>query len=236
MASRRYYRMTPARRAALKKAQLASARKRRKNRNLRIGVAAVGTTAALVGAGVWRHKRSGSSLVVRSLSDTPRGNVRATVLNGYRGINTETRLKKWGNSSQPISGPIKRGVIGQSIGNSRKMPFGISVSRSPITNAKPIVKGTKVWLSGEKVLHHQYSARIGGFGKGWELTYTHSRYVPRGKRKANLGIPVVPQRRIRRKADPTVPFYKGQRGNWPKGKINPKSPKNIRMLQRNREN
>jgi hypothetical protein len=55
------YRMTPARRAALRKAQLASARKRRKRR-----IAVTGTIGgiAITGSLVARHKYSDSSIVV----------------------------------------------------------------------------------------------------------------------------------------------------------------------------
>lgn len=58
------YRMTARRRAALKKAQLASARKRARSKKVkRAAIAGVGA-AAIVGAGVARHKLSGSGMVV----------------------------------------------------------------------------------------------------------------------------------------------------------------------------
>lgn len=66
--ARSAYRMTSARRAALRKAQLASARKRKRNRKVKkaaAAVGAVGVIGATVGAGVYRHKASGSKITVR---------------------------------------------------------------------------------------------------------------------------------------------------------------------------
>lgn len=60
------YRMTPRRRAALRKAQLASARKRKRNRRIAIGAGAGVGIAALAGAGVTRHKMSGSQLSMQT--------------------------------------------------------------------------------------------------------------------------------------------------------------------------
>lgn len=67
MAKRKYvrhgaYRMTSSRRAALRKAQMASARKRKRNAKIR-NVALVGAgVTAIAGAVVARHKLSGSTL------------------------------------------------------------------------------------------------------------------------------------------------------------------------------
>lgn len=60
MARSRKYRMTPRRRTALKKAQLASARKRSRNKK----IAVVAGVSAVVIAGVAAHKLSGSSLSI----------------------------------------------------------------------------------------------------------------------------------------------------------------------------
>lgn len=59
------YRLTPKRKAALRKAQLASARKRRKgiSRKAKVAVGAA-IVGGLAGAGVYRHKKSGSTLLV----------------------------------------------------------------------------------------------------------------------------------------------------------------------------
>ena len=57
----RSYRMTPKRRAALKKAQLASARKRRRlNRKQKVAIG----VASVVAAGLIAHKASGSKLSI----------------------------------------------------------------------------------------------------------------------------------------------------------------------------
>jgi len=60
------YRMTPKRRAALRKAQLESARKRKgiSKKKVAVGITATVGTAAVLGAGIVRHKASGSSLSV----------------------------------------------------------------------------------------------------------------------------------------------------------------------------
>lgn len=60
--ARGYYRMTPKRRAALKKAQLASAKKRSINKKQ---VVAGITAAAVIGGVVARHKLSGSEFSIR---------------------------------------------------------------------------------------------------------------------------------------------------------------------------
>jgi hypothetical protein len=65
MASARYV-LTAKRRAALRKAQLASARKRRGKRR-KVAIAS-GVTAGVLGAGVARHKISGSKISVRITS------------------------------------------------------------------------------------------------------------------------------------------------------------------------
>lgn len=52
--ARRAYRMTPRRRAALRKAQQASARKRRRN-NLKAGAKLVGVAAGAIAVGAARH-------------------------------------------------------------------------------------------------------------------------------------------------------------------------------------
>ena len=66
------YRLTPSRRAALRKAQLISARKRKGRRKAAIGVLAAGGVALVGAAAYGRHKRSGSSLYMRpSMTDTP---------------------------------------------------------------------------------------------------------------------------------------------------------------------
>lgn len=59
---RGYYRMTPARRAALKKAQLVSAKKRSLNKKK---IVAGVTAAAIIGGTVARHKLSGSEFSIR---------------------------------------------------------------------------------------------------------------------------------------------------------------------------
>lgn len=66
------YRLTPARRRALRNAQLISARKRKRNKKIAKGVLA-GAGVALIGAAAYgRHKRSGSSLYMKPIvSDTP---------------------------------------------------------------------------------------------------------------------------------------------------------------------
>lgn len=61
------YRLTPARRGALKKAQLASARKRRRNIGIALGVSAGALTA---GGIVARHKLSGSTIQARTGTNT----------------------------------------------------------------------------------------------------------------------------------------------------------------------
>lgn len=58
------YRMTPRRRAALRKAQLASARKRRRNKVIRRTAIGVGVLGVAGGAAYGRHKLSGSKLTV----------------------------------------------------------------------------------------------------------------------------------------------------------------------------
>lgn len=228
----RPYRLTPGRRAAILKAQKASARKRKRNRNIKIGVVAAGATAALVGAGVYRHKKSGSSLTVRTLHGPSGGKITGTVVGGPIGINTETRLKKWGNSVITRPSTVRRAVIGTTVGSQRRTPSGISFSRSAIRNGSPVVKGSKVWLSGEKVSHHRYHATVGGFGKAWEVTYTHANYHAPWNRKTHLGMPTMPNPpRPTRKPDPTVPFYTGKAASWPRGYINPNSKKNKQKLK-----
>lgn len=212
----RPYRLTPARRAAILKAQKASARKRKRNRNLKVGVVAVGATAALVGAGVYRHKKSGSSIVVRKLHGPHSRDVKATTLTS--------------------NGILKKSVIGQSVGTPRKVPTGISFARPAVMNNKTIVKGTQVWMSGTKTFHHRYQTTVGGFGRGYEITYTHSKYKRPSQRKANLGMPTMPNPpRPTRKPDPTVPFYIGRSSSWPRGYINPDSKKNKARLKTNRK-
>lgn len=211
----RPYRLTPARRAAILKAQKASARKRKRNRNLKVGVVAVGATAALVGAGVYRHKKSGSSIVVRKLHGPQSRDVVATVLTS--------------------NGVLKKAVIGQSVGTPRSVPTGISFARPAIRNNKTVVQGTRVWMSGTKVSHHRYQTTVGGFGKGYEVTYTHSKYRMPHKRKTNLGMPLMPNPRRTSMPDPTVPFYTGKSASWPRGVINPDSKKNQAKLNRSRK-
>lgn len=64
--SRGSYRSTPARKAALRKAQLASAQKRRGHHRAKVGIAATVGIATIAGLGVARHKYSGSSLKATS--------------------------------------------------------------------------------------------------------------------------------------------------------------------------
>jgi hypothetical protein len=54
----------------LHKAQLASAAKRRRNRRIAAGVAGTVAVGAVLGAGVYRHKASGSTLSIRGLPMT----------------------------------------------------------------------------------------------------------------------------------------------------------------------
>lgn len=58
----RRYQYTARRRAALRKAQLASARKRSRNKKIKRAVIVGGATAAVLGASVARHKASGSKI------------------------------------------------------------------------------------------------------------------------------------------------------------------------------
>lgn len=85
MARRGNYRYTPRRAAALKKAQLASARKRKGmgKKKLAIGVAG-GLAAAIAGAAI-AHKVSGSKLSVSHRNNTSRVDGR-NLGNGIRGV------------------------------------------------------------------------------------------------------------------------------------------------------
>lgn len=76
-ARRNAYRMTPARRAALKKAQLASAKKRSRRRKIAVGVAGVaaGTTAAYVG---YKHSDKVSNIAKDMKRRTPTNIVSTT--------------------------------------------------------------------------------------------------------------------------------------------------------------
>lgn len=218
----RPYRLTPARRAAIIKAQKASARKRKRNRNIKIGAAAAGATAALVGAGIYRHKKSGSSLTVRSLGGDRTRTVTGNVAFGVKQL----------PGQRHHAGTIKRGVLSQTPMGKQDVPFGVRVGRTGIRNSKPVVRGTKVWLSGQKVSHNRYHATIGGFGRGVEISYTHSRYHAPWNRKTDLGMPTMPNPRRHIPRDQTVPFYKpGQSASWPRGAINPNSKKNKKKLK-----
>lgn len=96
------YKMTSRRKAALRKAQIASARKRRGRR--RAAVAGAVGVGAIVGTGVYRHKKSGSSLSLvkgKSVNGNPmKRGIRGTTVRG-KGVGTtsliaSTRNKKIG--------------------------------------------------------------------------------------------------------------------------------------------
>ena len=108
--TRRYngpHRMTPARRAALRKAQLASAKKRRR-RGIKVGVtvAGVGITGTLVA----RHKYSGSHFNVSKMNVHSRQAAHLTdkaKVPGWRKQYTPGELKSYGGH-RPPSNPKSR--------------------------------------------------------------------------------------------------------------------------------
>lgn len=118
----RRYRMTPARRAALKKAQAASARKRRRNRRIVVGAAAVGVSGAAL---VARHKLSGSSFSVNTHG--PVGAVTKNVSGSRKASLSNSAL---GGGARRISYQTKKqGPLGSS--------KSYSYNHQPIIRRKP---------------------------------------------------------------------------------------------------
>lgn len=108
--SRVAHRMTPARKAALRKAQLASAKKRRRRNRAIAGGVAVG----VLGAGVARHKYSGSTLTVRRTSgrSTVTGERLPGGKKGYVRVGKGLDAKKRPYRQLTIAGPsAKRGTV-----------------------------------------------------------------------------------------------------------------------------
>ena len=104
------YRMTPKRRAALRKAQAASARKRRgRNRKIAVGVAAGVGVGAVLGAGVYRHKASGSSL-------------------GFRTFDQKALVAVSRRTTSSNTGAPKRGITG--VEKTNRISFGTKLTGS----------------------------------------------------------------------------------------------------------
>ena len=111
------YRMTAKRRAALKKAQIASARKRKGRGKRRAAIAAGVSVGVVLGAGVYRHKASGSSIKVMSSKSIRTGEFKTTTT--YKPIQFDERGFRTGGGSV-----TKREVIGNKL-------FKAGVTRTP---------------------------------------------------------------------------------------------------------
>lgn len=126
------YRMTPARRAALRKAQIASAKKRKRSRNRKIAVGAGIAVVGVGGAAVARHRISGSSF---SKTNHP-------IVGKVTGNVTGSRVASFSNSK--LTGPGGRKAGRRISYHSKKSgPLGDSYSVSydhkpvRIRNSKP---------------------------------------------------------------------------------------------------
>lgn len=138
------YRMTPKRRAALRKAQAASARKRRGRRTK---IAAGVGIGVVLGAGVLRHKASGSSIKVMSRSSLRTGELKTTTTHKPVTFN-EAGFRTGGGAV------THRGVVGTPTGNFVSVGrSGVRVgigSKKIVYNHKPLLKARKV-VTGTKV-------------------------------------------------------------------------------------
>jgi len=109
------YQMTARRRAALRKAQIASARKRSRNKKIKRAAIVGGVAVGLAGVAVARHKLSGSGFVV--------SNRKSTVIHGER-IKT-TRGTRLDNPKGTLRGKQRFGPPSRSVvsapGRSRKL-------------------------------------------------------------------------------------------------------------------
>lgn len=146
------YRMTARRRAALRKAQLASARKRKLSPRAKKAVIAGGVAAGVLGAGVARHKLSGSKLSVNGRRIVVKGeSVKSVNVNG-RKIKT---IVKDPNGSR-VLGP--KGFYGSR--TKKGFQVGLTVrTKNRDTNILYHHDGLKVGVLGTKIDNHLLSQK-----------------------------------------------------------------------------
>lgn len=194
----RRYRMTPARRAALKKAQAASARKRRRrNRKIATAVGVVGATAVVGAAAYSGHKLSGSAVIHRrspnvsassgkQLSRLPRlATGKSTVLTvpNFKGTHRTQIGYRFGRENltgRPVStsrGPSSVGPFSRATSEAFRQVLRGNPKRSRFSR-KRIIQN-KSSLSGKKVTRNSLP-------KSHQPISTPNGYVPR-KRSPNKG-------------------------------------------------
>lgn len=143
--ARGYYRMTPKRATALKKAQLISAKKRSLNKKKVVaGVAA----AAVIGGVVARHKLSGSEFSM-TLSKMNKSNLRRNQSTRPDvNLRTHTEIERFGSrfagSPSPSAKDVTNRVIIGHAGVRNLFGVGFSYRHRPLTkNNIAVVRGTK---------------------------------------------------------------------------------------------
>lgn len=144
--ARGYYRMTPKRKAALKKAQLVSAKKRSLNKKKVVaGVAA----AAVIGGVVARHKLSGSEFSV-SLSRMNKSNQRnQQSTRPFADIRTHVGIESFGSrfagSMSPSAPDTTNRVIIADAGVRNVLGVSIGYRHRPLTRRNiDVVRGRRV--------------------------------------------------------------------------------------------
>lgn len=144
--ARGYYRMTPKRKAALKKAQLVSAKKRSLNKKKVVaGVAA----AAIIGGAVARHKLSGSEFSV-SLSKMNKSNQRKHAsTRPFADVRTHVGIETFGSrfagSPSPSAPDVTNRVIVANAGVRNVLGLSVEYRHRPLNRRNiAAVRGTRV--------------------------------------------------------------------------------------------